>query len=170
MDSKDITKIALKVFSIYVMTQAILVIPSFFQAYVMLSNGSEYNSAQWFSAISIVAILLLVILSVFIWKLSTNTTAQTKESGNSLTNGLSETFFLSLLGLYLIFNGLFKFSLASVGIYYAMKASADIDYDASQHIIVMGVFLVQILIGLTLIIKSNGWLALLNKLRVAGTH
>ena len=170
MDSKDITKIALKIFSVYVMTQAILVMPSFFQAYVMLSNSSEYNSAQWFTAISIIAIILLVILSVFIWKLSSNTTTQTKESGGSLTNGLSEVFLLSLLGLYLIFNGLFKLSIASVGTYYSIKASTDINYDISQHIMYLGVYLIQVVIGLNLVIKSNGWLALLNKVRVAGTH
>ena len=152
------------------MTQAILVIPSFFQAYVMLSNGSEYSSAQWFTVIGIVSIVLLVILSVFIWKLSTNTTTYTKEPSGSLTSGLSEAFLLSLLGLYLIFNGLFKFAISSAGTYYSIKASTDVNYEISQHIIYLGIYLVQIVIGLTLVIKSNGWLALLNKARVVGTH
>ena len=170
MDNKELTKVALKVFSIYIMVQAILVIPSFFQAYVMLSNGSYYSSSNWFSAIGIASVVLLGILSLFIWKLSVTTVTQTQTPNNNSTSGLSEAFLLSLLGLYLMFNGLSKFAIASVGTYYSAQASTDINYDITQNIIYLAVNFTQIIIGLTLVIKTNGWLALLNKLRVAGTH
>jgi len=66
MSNTDISKLALKIFSLYVIVQVLLAIPQFFQAYVMLSNGSEYNSANWFMFIGATAIILLFLLSVTI--------------------------------------------------------------------------------------------------------
>ena len=71
MNNKELIKLALKIFSIYIMVHALLSIPQFYQAYILLSNGSEYSSHIWFVIVGTAAIL-----SVFIWKLSKNVTGQ----------------------------------------------------------------------------------------------
>ena len=106
MSNKELTKLALKLFAIYVMVQAILAVPQFFQAYVMFSNGSEYNSANWFMVISAVSITLLVMLSVFTWRLSVNVSTQIISESSDSSLNISEVFILSALGLYLIVFGL----------------------------------------------------------------
>ena len=169
MSNKELTKLALKIFAIYVMVQAILAVPQFFQAYVMLSNGSEYNSATWFMAISAVSITLLAMLSVFTWRLSVNVSTQLlSESTNSSLN-ISETFILSVLGLYLIVFGLTRLSIASIGTYYTLQSANDINQNIAQNVIYLIVYFIVTIIGLSLVIKTKGWLQLLNKLRVVGT-
>ena len=169
MSNKELTKLALKIFSIYVMVQAILAVPQFFQAYVMLSNGSEYNSVNWFITISAISIALLIILSVFIWKLSINVFEQaTSDSSNSSSN-ISESFILSVLGLYLIVFSLTRLAITSTSTYYIMQSTSDINFNINQNIIYLVVYLVVALLGLSLVIRTDGWARLLIKLRVAGT-
>jgi len=167
--SKEITSIALKVFAIYVMVQTVLAMPGLFQAYVMLSDGSEYSSAQWFILISSISIALLFILSVFIWKLAIITTKKIENINNSKESKLSEEFILSIFGLYLIFEGLSSLAIVSVGTYYSVQAPSVDDYKISQSMIYLLVYSLQSIIGVTLVIKARGWALMLNKLRVAGT-
>ena len=96
MNNKDIVKLALKIFSIYIMVQAILAIPQFFSAWVMLSNGSEYSSARWFLLIGIIAVTVLIILSIVIWKLSLKTTALLTQDTTKSSPAISEGFALSI--------------------------------------------------------------------------
>jgi hypothetical protein len=169
MSNTDISKLALKIFSLYVIVQVLLAIPQFFQAYVMLSNGSEYNSAKWFMLISALAIILLFLLSVAIWKLSNNTKSiLSKNTDNSLSQ-ISEEFVLSLLGVYLIVYGLTRITVVATSAYYSANATNDTNYQITQSIIYVVVYLLAAILGLSLIIKSKGWVSMLNKLRIAGT-
>ncbi|MCK5395354.1 MAG: hypothetical protein KAJ32_05140 [Gammaproteobacteria bacterium] len=111
MSNKELTKLALKVFSIYVMVQAILAIPQFFQTYVIFSEGSEYNSDNWFIVISAISVILLIILSVFIWKLSSNISTKISSESTISPSNISEEFILSVLGFYLVVFGLIRVSI-----------------------------------------------------------
>ena len=152
------------------MVQAILAIPQFFQAYIMLSNGSEYSSDKWFIIVGTFSVMLLAILSIFILKLSIKTTAQISQEPTNPSSSLSEEFVLSVLGLYLIFYGLSRLAVVSVSTYYSVQSTNDINYNITQSIIYLAVYIVIAILGLSLLIKSNGCATLLNKIRVAGTH
>ena len=170
MSNKEITKLALKIFSIYVLVQALLAIPQFFQAYVMLSNGSEYNSANWFLLIGAVSILVLIILSVIIWKLSTSVTSSLHQDNDTTSSYVKEEFALSLLGLYIIVFGLTRLVIASTSVYYLSESSNDINNNITQNVIYLIVYFLVSVLGISLVIKSHGWVSLLNKLRLAGIH
>ena len=170
MSNTDISKLALKIFSIYVFVQVILAIPQFFQAYVMLSNGSEYNSAKWFMLIGAAAVFLLLLLSISIWKLSNNTTAIISKNTDKSSHHITEEFVLSILGIYLIVYGLTRMTIVATSAYYSANSSNDISYEITQSVIYVAVYLIAALLGMSLIIKSKGWVTLLNKLRFAGTE
>lgn len=169
MSNTDISKLALKIFSLYIIVQVILAIPQFFQAYVMLSDGSEYNSANWFMLIGATAIILLFFLSVAIWKLSNNTNAITSKNTDNSFPQISEEFVLSLLGVYLIVYGLTRTAVVATSAYFSAHSSNDINYDITQSVIYVAVYLIAAILGISLIIKSTGWSSLLSKLRSAGT-
>lgn len=169
MSNTDISKLALKIFSLYVIVQVLLAIPQFFQAYVMLSNGSEYSSARWFMIIGVAAVALLFILSVSIWRLSNNTAAIMSKNAESSSPHISEEFVLSILGIYLIVYGLTRTSVVATSAYFSAHSANDINYDLTQSAIYVAVYIIAALIGFSLIIKSKGWSSLLKKLRAAGT-
>ena len=169
MSNKELTKLAFKIFSIYVMVQAILAVPQFFQAYVMISNFSEYGSENWLLAIGAISIILLAMLSAFIWKLSINIHTQVISESSTSSSNISESFILSVLGLYLIVFGLTRLSITSSSTYFIAQATSDVDFNITQNIIYLAVYLVVVMLGLSLVIKTKGWAQLLNKLRVAGT-
>ena len=169
MSNKELTKLALKVFSIYVMVQAILAIPQFFQVYLMLKNGTGHDNAGWFIAISAASVVLLVMLSVFIWKLSVNISTQLITESTSSSSNVSESFILSVLGFYLVVYGLTRVSVTSTSTYYLLQTTSDVNLSIAQNIVYLIVYVVVAILGLSLVIKTNGWVRLLNKLRVAGT-
>ena len=169
MSNTDISKLALKIFSIYVFVQVILAIPQFFQAYVMLSNGSEYNSAKWFMFIGTTAVVALFLLSVAIWKLSNNAKIIISKNTETSSPHISEEFVLSILGIYLIVYGLTRITVVATSAYYTAQSSSDINDEVTQSVIFVVVYLITALLGMSLIVKSKGWLLLLNKLRLAGT-
>ena len=169
MNNADISKLALKIFSLYIIVQVLLAIPQFFQAYVMLSNGSEYNSANWFMFIGATAIILLFLLSVAVWKLSNNTKAIISKNTDNSFPLISEEFALSILGIYLIVYGLTRTTVVATSAYFSAHSSNDINYEITQSVIYVAVYLIAAILGISLIIKSKGWSSLLNKLRSAGT-
>ncbi len=170
MNSNDLTKVALKVFSIYIMVNTMLAIPSFFSMHVMFGADEHAKNDPLFLVVALVSVASLLVLALFIWKLASN--LSTKINHESSNYKLTESFILSVFGLYLIFDGLTKLSFSSVNFYYNYKTSdANIINDTQiQNIIYLSVYFIQVIIAITLIIKSEGWATLLRKLRVAGTN
>ena len=84
------------------------------------------------------------------------------------SNCISEEFLLSLLGLYLVFDGLTKICFSSISFYYKYINSNNITELMIHNIVYLSSYLILTVIGVTLIIKSNGWSALLRKLRTVG--
>ena len=170
MNNKEITKIALKVFSIYVLVQALLLIPQQYHYYLIMgSNGSEYANGIWLSAISIISIISLFIISALIWKLSNKVTQQLDLSNTSNHLAVSETSILSILGLYLVFYGLFKLATTSISTYFLMNMVNEVNNDVIHNISYLPVYLIIIVLGASLIFKAYGWLAVLTKLRTIGS-
>ena len=169
MSNKELTKLALKVFSIYIMVHALLSIPQFFQAYISLNTGDARTGYFWLAILGVVALFLLLLLSVAIWKLSNSITLQVSNTVDKELAPLSESFAVSLLGIYLIFYGLSRLTIGAVGTYYTLIDNNPANDNLMQNVVYLLVYFIISIIGLTLILKSKGWAGLLNKLRVAGT-
>ena len=167
MDSKDLAKVALKVFSIYIMVSAILTIPSFYQGYLGIMSD-PYSSANWFTLITTTSLILLFVLAIFVWRLSTSLTGSINTESNTSSSCISEEFLLSLLGLYLVFDGLTKICFSSISFYYKYINSNNLTEIMIQNMVYLSSYLILTIIGVTLVIKSNGWASLLHKLRTAG--
>jgi len=75
-----------------------------------------------------------------------------------------------MLGIYLIIYGLTRLTVVATSAYYSLNADNNVNYEITQSIIYVAVYFIVAILGLSLVIKSNGWSALLNKLRLAGTH
>jgi len=168
MNSTEISKLALKIFAIYIIVQVLLSIPQFFQAYVMLSNGTEPNSDKWFILIAAASVIALFSLSLLIWKLSNNTKAVLSKNSDNSIPYISEEFILSILGIYLIVYGLTRTIVVATSAYYSLSSN-DINYELTQGVIYVITYLLTALLGLSFIVRSKGWSILLNKLRTAAT-
>jgi len=167
MTNKELTSVAIKVFAIYVLVQAILSVPLLVNA--MATYGfSEHRSGGsillWL--LGAAAFILLVGLTVFLWKLATRVATQASaqvEDGKS--SKVDDGFLISLLGLYLTFEGLLRFGYTCTSLYIQNQSTEE--YSAQTLAYVIG-YLIQVVIGLSLILKAHGWLALLRWLREAG--
>ncbi len=170
MNNKEITKIALKVFSIYVLVQALLIIPQQFYYYLNWSSNSyDLNHSTWLSIISIISVIALFIVSVLIWKLSNKVTMQLDQSATNNPLAVSESSILSVLGLFLVFYGLFKLATASISTYFLMNMVNEINNDVIHNISYLPVYFIIVVLGASLILKANGWLAILTELRTMGS-
>lgn len=170
MNSRQLTSVALKVFAIYVFVQTMLAIPSFFRLYIIAGEGAGYDNADRLLLITVFSVFLLVMLAIAIWKLSTNVVRNTTTVDNKPASALSEEFILSIVGLYLIFEGLTRFSFSSMSTYFNVISSTDSDDLLTQNMLYLVVYTIQIIIGLTLVVKSRAWASLLKRLREAGLN
>ncbi|HDL89641.1 MAG TPA: hypothetical protein ENG14_01915, partial [Thermodesulforhabdus norvegica] len=125
MTNKEITAVAFKVFAIYVLVQTILSIPVFVQA--VTSNYFNDNRIP-FAAISIgmLACILLVVITVAIWRLSNSISSKSSSSLQDTTGpNLTEEFILSVVGLYLCFKGMQSFLFVSTSAYVQLYGEYD---------------------------------------------
>ncbi|MEW8077622.1 MAG: hypothetical protein AB2784_21965 [Candidatus Thiodiazotropha endolucinida] len=167
MTNKEITSVALKVFAIYVLVQAILSIPLLVNAaatYGFSENQNNSSLLLWF--LGAIAFILLVVLTVFAWKLAikiaTHSSAHIEERE---TFEVDESFFISLLGLYLLFEGILRFGYACISAFMLVHEGSELSVQTMSYVIG---YLLQLIIGLTLVLKAHGWMRFLRWLRVAG--
>lgn len=169
MTNKEISKLALKIFSIYVLVQALLLIPQHYFYYLSWSSNSyKYSSESWLAAISIISVISLVLISALIWKLSNKVTIQLNQQVTKQHSTISESSIISVLGLYLVFYGLFKLATTSIGTCFLIKIVNDINNKVIENITYLSVYFVVVILGASLIIKASGWLTVLKKLRTMG--
>ncbi len=167
MTTNELTSVAIKVFAIYVLVHAILSIPPFIVAYSGLgfdhSNGS---SGQLFWFLATASVVILVVVTALLWKLAGRVAEKASSGvGKNESHGINEVFLLSLLGIYLSVDAVMRFGFVCIDAY---TQSQHIDGIALQTIAYIVGYLLQLIIGLTLIIKANGWVRLLKWLRGAG--
>ena len=166
MTNKEITSVAIKAFAIYVLVQAILSVPMLTSvATTYLYN--EYRETGQFLLwlVGAASFIFLLIVVVLLWKLANTVVSQTsEETTDGRPTSIDAHFLISLLGLYLSIDGLLRFGYACLSAFTLIQET-DLPGQAIGYIIIA---LVQVLIGITLIIKAEGWLSLINSLRTAG--
>lgn len=167
MTPKEITSVAIKAFVIYILLQAIFSIPVL--ASSLLNYGfSEYGEPSdiFLWLLGLVSFVVVIVLAVLMWKLANGVVEQAKTSDDATENQtITQDFLISLLGFYLVLEGLIQLGYSSFSSYTTLQQN--IELTAQQIFYVVANF-VQIVIGLTLIIKAKGWASFLNWLRGAG--
>ena len=168
MTSKELTSIALKAFAIYVLVHAILSVPFLTQTY--FSHGGFYenldDSKNLLLFLGAASFILLVILAIFIWQLANQIVTSTKAPPEPTDDSkIDASFLLALLGFYLIFDGLLRFGYVCTSAFTQVQDGREVSVQTIAYIVG---HLFQATIGLTLIIRSHGWLEFIRWLQRAG--
>ncbi len=147
--------------------QAILSVPILVNAsatYGFNHNQNSHSLLLWF--LGATSLILLVALTVFLWKLANKVVTQSSdqiEKGESPF--MDESFFISLLGLYLVFEGILRFGYACTSAFMQVQEGSELSVQTISYVIG---YLLQVIVALTLILKAQGWVRFLKWLRVAG--
>ena len=167
MTTNELTSVAIKVFAIYILVHAILSIPTFIATFSGLHfDRSNSWTEQVFWLLSVSSIVLLLIITVLVWKLAGRVVEKaSSDVEKSESCGIDESFLLSLLGIYLCVEAVMRFGFVSMSAY---TQSQHIDGVALQTIAYIAGYLFQFIIGSTLILKSSGWIRFIKWLRGAG--
>lgn len=168
MTNKELTSVAIKGFSIYVLVHAILSVP--FLTQTLSTHGGFYensgSSKILLLLLGVTAFVLLVFLAIFLWRLAnqivTSASAQKDPDENSK---IDASFLISLLGFYLILEGLLRFGYACTSAFTQTQDGGELSVQTIAYIVG---HLIQAIIGLTLVIKSHGWVEFLRWLQRAG--
>ncbi len=167
MTTNELTSVAIKVFAIYILVHTILSIPTFIATFSGLHfDRSNGWTEQVFWLLSVSSIVLLLIITVLVWKLAGRVVEKvSSDVKKSESCGIDEAFLLSLLGIYLSVEAVMRFGFVSISAY---TQSQQRDGVALQTIAYIVGNLFQIIIGLTLILKASGWIRVIKWLRGAG--
>ena len=167
MNNKEITKIALKIFSIYILVQALLAMPRFYASYMAYS--SNWPGGQvWLPAIGAISIIALLIISVLIWKLSNKTCEQLNDIKPNQPVKTNEEFILSVLGLYLVAYGIYNIAITSLHTHFLIGLANEVTDKVALNYKFLVVYFIIAVLGVSLIIKVKGWLAFLKKIQTIG--
>lgn len=168
MTEREITSLALKLFAIYVLVQMLGAIPTLI---VSLATAKDFLGSAlpvlWLSGAAVTAVLIALTTASLLWKLASK--ALSKTSGEREENSFYriEAAILSGLGLYLIVQALIRLSYGSAGAYvqYVVSEPGEIPI---QTAVLLIVHILEAVIGLSLILRTDGWVSLLRRVRNAG--
>ncbi len=171
MSNKELTSLSIRVFAIYALVQAVMLIAQVGTGF----DGFFQSSPKWLIIIPSLAILGLIAVFYMLWKLSHSAfkkmTSVTEQKDNYKVD---QVFIIQLVGFYLILVSLLDFAQGGLSLYYIYLHQAS-EYGSnyqpemsSQSVLFVIGSGLKILIALTLIIKSNGWMKLFNQLRNFG--
>ena len=115
MTTNELTSVAIKVFAIYILVHAILSIPTFIATFSGLHfDRSNSWTEQVFWLLSVSSIVLLLIVTVLVWKLAGRVVEKAPSAvEKSESCGIDEAFLLSLLGIYLCVEAVMRFQKAT---------------------------------------------------------
>ena len=168
MTNKELTSVAIKVFSIYVLVQAILSVPYLANALVTHGGFFENQRSSNFilGLLGITAFALLVLLAIFLWKLANKIVDKSTAPVNADENSkIDASLLVSLLGLYLTFDGLLRLGYVCVSAFAQTQDGGELALQTKAYI---AGYIIQVSIGLTLVLKSEGWLRFMRWLQRAG--
>jgi hypothetical protein len=158
MSSKEITAIAIKFFSIYLLVNVILYFPSMLTTLTALENyrGQDFDSNIFIYVVG-AFIILGVTVSFFLSRLANSIILHSSENSESNTL-LSQQFLLQVLGVYFIVSGL------SLMPSIAISAFVDTSFNLDRVLPIAG-YIFQVIVGLYFLTKPVFWVQCLNKFR-----
>jgi hypothetical protein len=168
MTEREITSLALKLFAIYLLVQLVLAIPMLVASLVTAKDffGPDL-SALWLWGAAAASVVIALLAAVSLWALARKALSKSPSAiGESRFSGIEGGIFAAL-GLFLIVQSLVRFSYVTAGAYvqYVRTEPGEI---ALQTAVLMGAHLFQGLVGLSLVLRTDGWVSLLRRIRNAG--
>lgn len=168
MTEREITSVALKLFAVYLLVQLLLAFPTVIASLASAKDVfGRHLSGLWLWGAAAMAIMIAIAAALVLWRLANKALAAT--SGGKERNSFLgiEWAVFSALGLFLLVQALIHFSYVSAGAYvqYVQVDSGDITL---QTAVQMGAYIFEAIIGLSLILRTDGWVLMLRKLRNAG--
>lgn len=168
MNNKQLTTLALKLFTIYVLAQALLSIPLLATSLTYLRNGpAGISKDMWLWLLALAAILITFILAIVLWRFAGKVMAASgAEEKLSVPEGL-EPLILAALGIFLSVQALVRLTGLSAGAYMqaSQHATATVSLETTAALLA---YLFQLLVGVSLVLRASGWVALLRRIRSAG--
>lgn len=159
MSPKELTSIAIKFFSIYLLVNIILYFPSMIMSLTALQKFHEETfSTSVFIIIVGAFILLGLAVSFVLFKISNSIAKQAPTAPDSSVK-MSQAFLLQTLGVFFIVSALSALPNFSSTLFFK---SGQID---TIKIFTGSGYLFEALVGLYLLIKPSVWVNVLNKLR-----
>jgi len=168
MTEKEITSIALKLFAIYLLVQIVLAIPTVIASLVTTKEFlSPDLSVMWLWAAAAAAVIIGLATAVLLWRLASKALSTSPVVVKD--NGVSriEVSIFVALGLFLVVQSLVRISYISAGAYvqYVRTEPGEV---ALQTYVLLAAHVFQGLIGLSLVLRTDGWVSLLRRIRNAG--
>jgi hypothetical protein len=168
MTNKELTSVAVKVFSIYVLVHAVLSVPYLVNTLITHGGFFENQGDNKFllGLLGSAAFILLVFLAGILWKLANKVVEKSSDQVDvEESSKIDSSFLVSLLGFYLTFDGLLRFGYACASAFAQAQDGGDLSVQTKAYV---AGFLIQIIIGITLVLKAEGWVRVLRWLQRAG--
>ncbi len=171
MSNKELTSLSIRIFAIYVLVQAILLIA---QSSTGI-NGYFQGDEKWLILIPVFSIIGLFILFYSLWKLSHSVFREVTTSNKAETQyKVDQIFILQLVGFYLLLTALTGLAQGGLSLYYTYIVQAK-EYGStyqpemtSQSIVYLISSTIKLLVGIAIVIKPLAWSNLFNRLRNFG--
>ncbi len=168
MTNREITSLAFKIFAIYIL---LISIQQFSQLHYLYSNFFP-DTVQLIFLVPILIIILLISLAFMLWKLSNNVfSTMIKDKGEGDDLKVDQAFILNVIGFYLLFHGFLELAASIISLImmqgmptdsYPVVITPEQKYQSVFYAI--GSF-IKVILALTLILRSKGWIKLFHKIR-----
>ncbi|MES9945676.1 MAG: hypothetical protein ABW080_12020 [Candidatus Thiodiazotropha sp.] len=152
MKPREITSLALKLFALYILAQALINVPAVLGVYLSIEyRANETPAHTWLWGAGIVTIFCAVLLAILIWKLANKSLIESLKNESEsraldIVPSQIELVIYSGLGLFLFISAISSlgFSLAST---YA-SVNNDLSFGLEiEHFLMIGSSIIEMLIG-----------------------
>lgn len=169
MSSREITIVALKVFALYVLLQFALGIPQTVNSFLYVQNSSVADVTFWWIWLVGVAVLIGIgLIGFLLWRFADAISETAQRTGSNEPSWQLESVVLSALGVFLVVQALIRLVHLSTSAYLQASVLEDPDNVSAETIAQIAAYVIQALIGMSLVRKVNGWIRLLRRFREAG--
>ncbi|RCV88350.1 hypothetical protein [Billgrantia montanilacus] len=159
MTTKDVTAIALRLFSLWLLVQVILNVPSLVLYLTTMEQYQEQIIPGYVYIAMIGGFIVVGLMAVYlIWLAAKSVLAYEAGGSGAATDDRSQTFLLQLGGVYFIVTSL-AYLPRSLGFF---LSSMEVSY---VHVLSPLGLLFQLFIGLALVFNASWWVHLLARLR-----
>jgi len=168
MTNNELTALALKLFAIYLLVEMLLAIPT-----LIVTLGSAKDtlgtglSELWIWVGVVAAVLIGLSTALLLWNVANRALFKVTNGTGGGGFPAIETAVFAALGIFLIIEGLISFLYVSAGAY-VQYVSVEPGGVRLQAAVLMVAHFTQCLIGVSLILRTDGWLSFLYRIRNAG--
>lgn len=159
MTTKEVTAIALRLFSLWLLVQVIMNIPSLVLLFTSIEQYQGQAIPAYVHIMIIGGFIVIGAIAVYLmWVAAKSALANASDSGSELLGKDGQKFLLQLGGAYFVINAL-AYLPRSLGF---LQSSMEVTY--VNFLSPLG-FLFQLCIGLVLLVKASYWAKIFQKLR-----